>query len=85
MEGQKLFIDKARNGKRVKSVHKQIVCLLIIFVQTLCSEVEKLGHLSAFMVPPQHVNCRRKVQFQRVEQHHHFTGEGTSVHVVPQE
>jgi len=82
MQGQKLVIDKARNGEGIESFHEELVGLLIVLVDTLRSEVEELGHLAALVVPSQHVNGGRVVQLQGIQKKHHLTRERASVYVV---
>ena len=72
MKCKEFIVHQARNGEGVECFHEQLVSLLIVFVETLGSEVEKLGHLSALVIAPQHVNGGGEVQFQGVKQQNHF-------------
>jgi hypothetical protein len=73
MQSQEFVINQTRYGKCIKSLHKEIICLLIVFIDAFSSEIKELGHLSAFVVPSQHIDCSGKVKFERVEEKYYFT------------
>jgi hypothetical protein len=64
MQGKKFVVDKTCNWEGIKTFHEEVVDFLIILVETLCSKVEELGHLSALVVPSEHVNRLGKIQLQ---------------------
>ena len=84
MDCQKPVIDDARKRKVIKRVHTNIVYLLVVFVETLCPEIEKAGHLSAFVVPSQKNHTFWKIDFERVEEDYNLNREATPVNKVSQ-
>ena len=50
MNRKKLIIHQTTNRQRVKCIHKQIISVLVILTQHLCSKIEKGSHLSTLMV-----------------------------------
>lgn len=85
MESEELVVHETRDGQRVEGLHEQVVGLLVILVDALSSEVEELGHLTALMVPSQHVDCPRKVKFKGVKEKDNFAGKGASIYIVSKE
>jgi len=85
MQGEELVVDETTDGEGIEGLHEEVVGLLIVLVDALGPEVEELGHLSALMVAPQHVDRGGIVQLKGVQEQHHFAREGPSVHIVPQE
>ena len=78
-------VDEGCNRKLVKCLHDVVVEFAIVQIDTLLSEVELLGHLSAFVVTSQQEDVVRKPLLQSKEQQHDFGAVATSVHVVAQE
>ena len=85
MESEELVVHETGDGQRVESLHEQVVGLLVILVDALSSEIEELGHLTALMVPSQHVDSPRKVKFKGVKEKDNFAGEGASIYIVSEE
>lgn len=85
MQSKELVIDEAGDGQCIKGLHEEFIRFLVILVDTLSSEVEKLSHLPALVVAPQHVNGGWIIQLERIQEQHDFAGEGTPVDVVSQE
>lgn len=85
MDCQELVVDEAADGEDVEGVHEQVVGLLVVLSQHLDPEVEERRHLPSLVVAAQQEHGFGVVQLERVDQQHHFNGEGASVHVVSQE
>jgi hypothetical protein len=50
MKSKEFIIYQTRDWECIKGIHVEIIGLLIILIKTLSTEVEELGHLSAFMI-----------------------------------
>ena len=53
MQRDELPVDDTRQREVVERVHKDVVYLLVVFIQALGPEVEEACHLAAFVVAPQ--------------------------------
>ena len=85
VEGKELVVDEAWDRESVECFHEQVVSFLVVFVETLCSEVEELSHLPALVVSSEHEDCGGVVQFQGVQEHYYFAWERATIYVVPKE
>ena len=85
MKCKEFVIDETSYGECVECLHEEFVRFLVVLVHALCSEVEKLGHLPALVVSPQHVDGLGVVEFERVKEEDNFYREGAPIHIVTQE
>jgi hypothetical protein len=58
---------------------------LIVFVEALCPEIEKLRHLPTLMITPQHVDSLWVIQLQGKKKQDYFTRKRTSINIIPEE
>jgi len=78
----KPFIDHTTKGKTIKKFEKFLVNLLIVFVETLLSEVKCTCHLLAFMITSDHENVLIKVYLQSTEENHYFNRKISSIDII---
>ena len=68
MKCKELVVDEAGDGQCIKGLHEEFIYFLVVFVETLCSEVKELSHLSAFVIASQHVYRLWEVKLEGVQQ-----------------